>query len=276
MLNFEQSWENFEFVAFDTETSGAYPLGAEIVEFGAVKWKNGQIVDSYQTLLKPTVPMSAFNISIHGITNEMVADAPLIKDKIHEIREFMGEAILMAHHAPFDLGFVAIEFEKYGVALPKNPALCTSLLARKIITESANHKLQTLIGVLGLDRGAAHRAKDDATACLEVGLECLRRLAKAGRPNLKSAFDTQEKKLTWDQYLIVGARNQTIDKIVEAIQKRLSMDLVYDASSSGTRRITPIGLVRSPDGDFVMATCHRDAAQKRFYLQKFKDCSVCY
>src|SRR4051812_41661743 len=107
LLDTSKPWSEFEFVAFDTETSGAYPLGCEVVEFGAVKWKGGKEIDSFQTLLKPSKPMSDFIIGIHGITNEMVADAPEMKDKISEIHQFLQGAIPLAHHAPFDMGFLA-------------------------------------------------------------------------------------------------------------------------------------------------------------------------
>jgi DNA polymerase III subunit epsilon len=276
-MDFSKPWPEYEYVAFDTETSGAYPFGADIVEFGAVKWRAGKIVDSYQTLLRPTEPMSAFIIGIHGITNEMVEDAPPMKEKIGEIRSFLGDAILMAHHAPFDMGFVGLEFQRYQIPMPANPVLCTSLLARKLIHESENHKLQTLITVLNLERGSAHRAKDDANACLHVGLECFRRKGEAA--SLREIFSTQGKDLAWTKYQIFNSGNVTMDKVIECLESKLSLDIVYQGGSgegSGTRRITPIGIVRNPDGDYVMAMCHRDAAKKRFYIEKMKSAAVVY
>jgi len=276
MLDLTRPWTDYEFVAFDTETSGAYPLGSEVVEFGAVKWKGGKEVASYQTLLKPSKPMTDFIIGIHGITNEMVADAPLMKDKIAEIRNFFEGSILMAHHAPFDMGFMAIEFEKYKLPFPAEPVLCTSLLSRKVIHESSNHKLQTLIGVLKIDGGTAHRALDDARACLHVGLECMNRLG--GLTTLSDVYKVVGKELKWDKYSAFQSNDVLVNKVVECVQRSLSMDIVYDGGSlkNETRRITPQGLVRNPDGDYVMAMCHRDAAPKRFYLQKIKDAAVVY
>lgn len=276
MLDLNRPWTEYEFVAFDTETSGAYPLGSEVVEFGAVKWKGGKEIASYQTLLKPSKPMTDFIIGIHGITNEMVADAPLMKDKISEIRAFFEGSILMAHHAPFDMGFMAVDFEKNKIPFPAEPALCTSLLSRKIITESSNHKLQTLIGVLKLDGGTAHRALDDARACLYVGLECMNRLGPLTQ--LSEVYKVVGKELKWDKYRALHTNEVLLNKVVECIQGNLSLDIVYDGGSmkNETRRITPQGLVRNPDGDYIMAMCHRDAAPKRFYLQKIKDAAVVY
>lgn len=276
MLDFSRSWTEFEFIAFDTETSGAYPLGAEVVEFGAIKWKGGKEVDSYQTLLKPSRPMSDFIIGIHGITNEMVEEAPLMKDKIQEIRNFFEGSILMAHHAPFDMGFIMADFERFNIAPPSNDVLCTSLLARKLIPESGNHKLQTLITHLGLERGSAHRAKDDARACLYVGLECMNRLGPM--TSMQDVFSQVGKKLNWDSYRLRGTGNSTIDKIIECLEAQLSLDIAYLGGSRGTemRRITPQGIVRNPDGDYVMAKCHRDVASKRFYISKIKDAAIVY
>lgn len=276
MFDLDRPWTEYEFVAFDTETSGAYPLESEVVEFGAVKWKGGKEIASYQTLLKPSEPMTDFIIGIHGITNQMVADAPKMSEKVAEIRQFLDGAVTMAHHAPFDLGFMALDFEKAQLPFPQEPVICTSLLSRKIITESANHKLQTLIGVLGLDRGTAHRALDDARACLYVGLECMKRMGE--KATLAEVLKVVEKDLRWEKYRALRSSNGMIDKVVECLQKKLSMDIVYEGGKvkNETRRITPVGLVRNPDGDYMMALCHRDAARKRFYIQKIKDASIVY
>ncbi len=276
MPDFSKPWTEFEFIAFDTETSGAYPLGSEVVEFGAVRWKAGKEVGSYQTLLKPSRPMSDFIIGIHGITNEMVEDAPLVKDKIAEIRDFFKGAILMAHHAPFDMGFIMADFEKYKILPPEENVLCTSLLARKLIPESPNHKLQTLITHLGLERGSAHRAKDDARACLYVGLECMNRLGPM--TSMSEVYEKVGKTLNWNSYYLRNTGNPTMDKIIECLEDNRSLDIAYLGGTRGTemRRITPQGIVRNPDGDYVQAKCHRDVASKRFYIDKIKDASVVY
>ncbi len=274
MFNLEKSWTEFTFVAFDTETSGAYPIGSEIVEFGAVKWKGGQEIGHLQFLLKPREPMSAFIIGIHGITNEMVAGAPLMSEKISEIKDFCEGSIMMAHHAPFDMGFLALDFEKNKMLPPQSQVLCTSLLSRKVIPESVNHKLQTLIKYLKIDGGTAHRALDDARACLHVGLECMNRLGPM--TSMAEVLSRQGKNLNWADYRLLDSSNKKLVELVLATEKKLPVDIVYDGGTSGgqTRRISPSGIVRNPDGDYVMALCHRDGVQKRFYIGKIKELSV--
>lgn len=267
---------NETFVAFDTETTGAYPLGFEVVEFGAVKWKDGKIIDELQVLVKPSKPMSKEVIAIHGITNEMVADAPPLSSQIQRIRDFMEGAVLMAHHAPFDLGFMTFHFEENGIPLPTKPVLCTSLLARKWIPESANHKLQTLVGYLKLEKGTAHRALDDARACLHVGLECLKRAGEG--KTLEDIERSQGKILRWPDYSLLKNESNLIRSLAEAIRSEKAFEIVYDGGTlrGKPRRITPIGIVRNPDGDYVSAICHIDRAQKRFYLGKIQDFAIVY
>lgn len=287
ILDLDRPWSEYSYVAFDTETSGAYPLSADIVEVGMVKYKNGQEIAELQMLLKPRVPMTDFIIGIHGITNEMVADAPSMSEKIQEIRNFLTGSVLMAHHAPFDMGFLVADLEKYHVPIPQDPALCTSLLARQLIPESPNHKLQTLIPILKLPAGQAHRALDDARACLYLGLECLRRLSlgangEAGEEaTLRQAIAKMGKPVLWSNFSLQssaskGSSNKFDQVIIEAILKSKDVDIVYSRGTikNKPRRITPIGVVRNPDGDYVMAQCHIDHAQKRFYLKEITDAQM--
>ncbi len=261
-----QKISDLSLVAFDTETSGAYPVGSDIVEYGAVKYRQGQIVGRQQFLFKPRELMSDFIIKIHGITNEMVQDAPSISEKINEIHEFMRGSVLLAHHAPFDLGFLAFEFEKAKLPFPETINLCSSLLARKLIPESGNHKLQTLVKFLNIDGGSAHRAFDDAQACFHVGLECFRRLGPESL--LEKACSTQQKPLAWENYIILGHQHPVTPKVVEAIQLKKDLEIVYDKGShqGQVRRVKPWGIVRNPDGDYLMALCRIDNVNKRFYL----------
>lgn len=261
----------YTYVAFDTETSGAYPIGHDIVEFGAVKWYQGQEVGRLQFLLKPRELMSDFIIGIHGITNAMVENAPSIQEKIMEIHEFLKGAVVMAHHAPFDMGFLSVDFEHARLPLPAEPALCTSLLSRKWISGVENHKLQTLVKHLGIDGGQAHRAYDDAKACLQVGLECFKLMGE--NKTLADAIASQGKSLMWKDYGLLHAGTVSLQTIINAIHSKKDVEMVYKGGSQKgeIRRVTPIGIVRNPDGDYLMAFCHRDKTNKRYYLNRIAD-----
>lgn len=262
-------WSDYPIVAFDTETSGPYPLESEIVELGAVKWFKGEVIGQFQTLLKPSKPMTQDNINIHGITNEMVADAPLMKDKIGHFHEFIKDSILIAHHAPFDLGFITPEFEKAGLAFPMNMHFCSSLISRALL-HATNHKLQTLVTELNLVGGDAHRAYDDAYSCLQVFIKAAEKLDV---PSIEKLKAVQVKKLAWLDYSLYLKPTEQIKSLVDAIHKQKTIQIVYEGGQSKNklRPITPKGIVRNPDGDYVHAECGLDNQRKRFYLSKIID-----
>lgn len=257
----------YPIIAFDTETSGQYPIESEIIELGAVKWFDGKIVDRFQTLLKPSRPLEKENIRIHGITNEMVADAPKMQDKILSFCEFIDGSILIAHHAPFDLGFLTLDIEKSGLRFPSTIQLCTSLLSRALLT-TTNHKLQTLIKELNLIGGDAHRAYDDAYACLQVFFRCL---DKMNSPiTLEKLLSIQKKQIAWNKYQIWTSEQNHLIMLAEAARDQRSVQISYKGGQTRDvmRPIQPIGIVRNPDGDYVAAICGIDHQKKRFYIDK--------
>lgn len=275
-MNLDLPLNQYSYVAFDTETSGAYPIGHDVVEFGAVKWFQGQEIGRLQFLLKPRELMTDFIIGIHGITNDMVASSPQISEKIEEIHDFFKGSVVLAHHAPFDLGFLTVEFEKARLPLPAEPALCTSLLSRKWIHGVENHKLQTLVKHLQVDGGQAHRAYDDAKSCLHVALSCFEKMGSEA--TLKRAIESQGKNLWWKDYSLLLSAEQKIKTLIEAIQNKKDVDMIYQGGSKKgeTRRLTPIGIVRNPDGDFLQAHCHHEQTAKRYYLNRIGDVIVVY
>lgn len=268
---------NQTFIAFDTETSGAWPISSEIIEFGAVQFSSeGEVQKEVNFLIKPSRPLQAENIAIHGITNEMVENAPPMKDVIREIHAFINGHICVAHHAPFDMGFVALALEEAKLSLPTPDALCSSLLARKLIPESDNHKLQTLVKLLNIDGGQAHRATDDARACMMVFLECIKRLG--ADVSLEKLYHVQEKKLSWPLYSVPMTGDGAMPILAQAIREQKIVDMVYEGGTlrEKTRPVQPIGIVRNPDGDYLYATCLIDHANKRFYISRIRDLAIRY
>ena len=264
-------WENECFIAVDLETTGQFPIESEICEIGAVKWKNGEVIDSYSTLLKPSRPMSQEVIAIHNISNEMVAEAPLISEKLAEFDDFIKDGIVLAHHAPFDIGFLVIDYEKQKIPLPKKPIVCTSLLSRNVITESPNHRLQTLVQHLGIEGGKAHRALDDAKSCLEVGLECFKRL---GDVNIKTIIEKQRKSIHWSYYSMEDIKSQIhLSEQVDACIEMAPAKIVYQGGSKPgkPRTVFPKGIVRNPNGDFLAASDQPKGQVKRFYLNRITE-----
>ena len=274
-MNFDKTkhWSEYPVVAFDTETSGAYPVESEIIELGAVKWFKGEIIGRFQTLLKPSKPLVAENIRIHGITNEMVADAPLMSHQIISFCDFIQDTILMAHHAPFDLGFLTYDIEKAQLPMPNNFHLCTSLISRALL-HTTNHKLQTLVKELKLIGGDAHRAYDDAYACFQVFQKSCEKLEPGA--TLEKLQQIQAKNLNWESYRLISTADSKLKYLVECARKQKTIDIVYAGGStkSKPRPITVCGLVRNPDGDYIHAICGIDGQRKRFYLDKILDYDI--
>lgn len=266
-----RKWRDLSLVAFDTETTGRYPLESEICEIAAVKWFGGEVIETFHTLIKPSRPMGDEVIAIHGITNAMVESAPTIAAKIAEFHSFIAGSVLVAHHAPFDMGFVAVEFDRAGLTLPSEPVLCSSLLSRKLFPQSENHRLQTLIKYFNLPQGAAHRALDDAEACLRVALNCLE---KTGAESvLLEALDAQGGALNWPRFSLEELKRESrqseiASKLINAIQDAAPVSMVYGGGTrpGEKRRVRPIGIVRSLDGDFVVAIPEGELRSKRYFL----------
>ena len=261
---------NYPIIAFDTETSGAYPVESEIIELGAVKWHEGKIVGQFQTLLKPSKALVDDNIRIHGITNEMVANAVQMKTQIAAFCDFIEGGILVAHHAPFDLGFLTLDIERAGLRFPNTLNVCSSLLSRALLT-TTNHKLQTLIRELNLEGGAAHRAYDDAYACLQVFFKTVEKLDPV--VTIQHLLDVQKKDLSWEKYRIYSSGNAKLLALAKACQQQATIQVVYEGGQTKgkPRPIKPFGLVRNPDGDYLHAECGLDLQRKRFYVDKIAD-----
>ncbi len=268
-MEHDRPWSESTFIAIDLETTGKYPLDAEICEIAAVKWRGGQIIDEYQTLVKPSRPMGDEVIAIHHITNEMVANAPSIKEVLPTFHQFIQDGFLMAHHAPFDMGFLTVEFEKARLPLPVKPVFCTCLLARRLVPESPNHRLATLAQNFGIDTGQAHRALDDTKACLQLGLKCFE-LAGA-EAKVTEIFKIQGGDIPWSQFSIMTLKsNPVFARIVEALDRKSELQISYSGGSrpGEPRTIMPLGIVRNLDDDFLVAQDEPNAVPKRYFLKR--------
>src|SRR5699024_9551723 len=106
------------FVVVDLETTGGNPSGAHITEVGAVKVRAGEVLGEFQTLVRPSEPIPAFISVLTGITNQMVAGSPRIESVLPAFLEFARDSVLVAHNAPFDIGFLKAAAAQTGHAWP--------------------------------------------------------------------------------------------------------------------------------------------------------------
>ena len=163
-----------EFVVLDIETTGLSPnKGARIIEIGAVKIKNGLIVDEFSTFVNPELKIPAKITSLTGITNDMVKDAPVIGIVLDEFKDFIGSAVIVAHNSPFDWDrFLVNGFNKIGV-IPGNEVIDTKVLSKLTFPSNKNHTLADMCSYLDLEMENHHRAIFDAKITAKAFLKFL-------------------------------------------------------------------------------------------------------
>ena len=168
--------EEATYVVFDVETTGTSSEKGGITELGAVKLSGGAIVEEFSTLVNPEMPITPFVVRLTGITNSMVADAPLVAEIMPRFEEFVEGAVLVGHNVQFDCSFVAAA---RGEPL-QNPVLDTLKLARTLVPGLRRYRLGSLAGHFGVRQVPNHRALSDAAATAEVFLKLQKLLKSAG------------------------------------------------------------------------------------------------
>ena len=176
------------FCVVDLETTGGSPAkGSKITEIGAVKVRGGEVMGEFQTLVNPDEKIPAFITVLTGITDQMVIDAPRIAGVLPSFLEFATGSVLVAHNAPFDIGFLKFFCKQLDYAWPKFEVLDTVVLARKTLTrdEVPNFKLSTLAARFHTTTSPNHRALDDARATVDVLHSLFERLGSQGLNTLE-------------------------------------------------------------------------------------------
>ena len=203
------------FVVVDLETTGGSHSNSSITEIGAVKIRGGEIIGEFQTLVNPESPIPAFITVLTGITDAMVIEAPKIGEALFSFLEFAGspeETVLIAHNAPFDIGFLKAAALECATPWPKFQVIDTARVARYVVTrdEAPNCKLGTLANFFGAATNPDHRALSDARATVDVFHGILDRLGSFGVTTLEDLksfshriTDSQRKK----RYLAEGLPN---------------------------------------------------------------------
>ncbi|MGE5763532.1 MAG: DEDD exonuclease domain-containing protein [Mycobacterium leprae] len=183
------------FVVIDLETTGGSASDDAITEIGAVKVRGGEVLGEFQTLVRPAGPIPAFIAVLTGITESMVADAPRIEAVLPSFAEFVRGAVLVAHNAPFDLGFLRAASARTRLDLPHVDALDTARLARRVLTrdEAPDCRLRTLARLFHAGTEPCHRALADARATVDVLHGLLARVGTIGVHSLEElrAFSTE-------------------------------------------------------------------------------------
>lgn len=153
-----------EYVVFDIETTGLSVINNKIIELAGVKMRDEKVIDRFATFVNPHERIP-YNIQqLTNINDDMVRGAPELEDVLPKFREFVGDAVLVAHNARFDIGFIQANLKSLGQPLMDNPVLDTLEMARLLLPNLKNHRLNTLSDRFKVSLENHHRAVDDAEA----------------------------------------------------------------------------------------------------------------
>ena len=171
------------FCIVDIETSHPTPYQGQLIEIGAIKYKNGQIIEQYSSLVNTKdIPTTVQKIT--GITPEMTHNATNIHEVLEEFKIFLEDSVFVAHNISFDYKFINDSFKKYDLGQLCNRRLCTIELATKTI-KAEKYGLKHLSKHLNIDMQSHHRAFDDALCTQKIFDICLQNLPE----NIKTTED---------------------------------------------------------------------------------------
>jgi DNA polymerase-3 subunit epsilon len=196
------------FCVVDLETTGSSSAVGGITEIGAVKYRGGEEVSRFSTLINPGQPIPANIVMLTGISSSMVADAPRIEDVLDMFLDFVQGTVLVAHNARFDVGFLNAALERHGYDPLSNAVVDTVTLARRLVrSEVPNCKLSTLAAHFNFPHQPVHRAMDDVLATGDLLHYLIERAAAFGvfdiddlvaLPSLGAHPESQKLKMTED------------------------------------------------------------------------------
>ena len=180
------------YVVFDLETTGLYPhSGDSIIEIGAVKIKNGKIIDRYDKLINPGKDLSLEIMNITGITNDMLKGKTNEEDAIKDFMAWVGNIPMVAHNAIFDISFIDNAYEKYNLGSLNNIVIDTLGISRYLESSERYHNLATLVKRYNIpwDEDKHHRADYDSEGTALIFLQMLKKLELNNFKTLKDLYN---------------------------------------------------------------------------------------
>ncbi|WP_315114871.1 PolC-type DNA polymerase III [uncultured Clostridium sp.] len=258
-----------EFVVFDIETTGFSSINDKIIEIGAVKIKNGKIIDSFSSFVNPKVIIPLKIIELTSITDEMVKDAEDINEVLPKFLEFVGDTVVVAHNASFDVSFIKKNCKDLGLTF-NNPIMDTIPLAKFLYPELKRYKLNIVAKHLGINSENHHRAVDDAKATGEIlvkSFEALREREIFTLENINEEyFKNIDVKTLPTYHLIVLAQNMKGLKNLYKLISHSHLDYFYK------RPRMPKSLIQKyKDGLIIGSACEAGEIYKEILKGKSDD-----
>ena len=221
------------YVVFDVETTGLSNQYDQIIELAAVKVKDGEIIDKFERFSNPHEKLSETIINLTHITDDMLTDAPEIEEVLTEFKEWVGDAIFVAHNASFDMGFIDTGYERLGFGPSTNGVIDTLELSRTINTEYGKHGLNFLAKKYGVELTQHHRAIYDTEATAYIFIKMVQQMKELGVTNHK---DINQKLSNEDAYK--RARPTHVTLIVQTQEGLKNLSLIHISEPTRLRQLS--------------------------------------
>lgn len=218
-----------EFVVFDIETTGFSNTRDSIIEIGAVKIKNFEIIDKFSYFVNPNKEIPYKIQELTGITNSMVKDSKTIDDILPEFLDFIGDSVLVAHNSDFDTGFIREKSRNLNLEY-SNEAIDTIRLAKVLLPNLKRYKLDVVAKALDISLQNHHRAVDDAKATAMIFLKFLDKLKQEGLETLDQVnfhFKETDYKKIRPNHITLLVKNQIGLKNLYKLVSKSHMDYFY-------------------------------------------------
>lgn len=251
------------FVFLDVETTGLHPqYGDRICEMGLLRTKDGKTLDAYETLINPYVPISPGAFNVHGISVEMLKDAPPFSQIIDDFLEFIKGAAIVGHNVLFDLEFIGSQLNQLQIPFPDNPVIDTLTLARTYYDFSGNG-LTKIAAQFNIDIHNQHRALGDARMTKEIFHIFINDFKKMKIRTFYDLLELQGGSLTFPTYgeIILPP------EIEESIKNNRQLDLRYVSAygEETIRTIEPLEVIPYKDYTYLIANCLLRGGERRTF-----------
>jgi DNA polymerase-3 subunit epsilon len=272
MLSGEGIVDQVPIVVLDTETTGLNPhLGDRVVELGAIRLESWREVARLDQLVNPGRPISPGASRVNGIYDVDVRNAPPFAAVIDKLNELLDGAVIVAHNAQFDAGFLANEYlvaaqTRPDLSIPDNPWLCTMLLARRHF-HFASNSLANVARSLSVTTDRSHRAISDARTTAGVFRSMANQLQTRQLHTLDEILAAQGRTIR-----MRGARAPVLPPpLQQALSSRCRARIAYDGPTSVSDRVIEPLYATERDGHiYLVAFCHLRQAQRTFRLDRIQ------
>ncbi len=221
-----------DFTVVDLETTGLDPRYDEIIEVAALKCRSGEVVDSFNLLVKPKEPVSGFITDLTGITNEMLSSADPVEKVLPQYLAFIGSDVVLAHNANFDINFIYDTCAAMGLSPFENDYIDTLRISRYLYRLEKHHRLRDMLKLFGIKSEGAHRGLVDCRSALACYKHMLPQIPKDG---IKITHSTSARACnisattdSFDETHMLYGRSCVFTGVLDKMTRKEAMQIVVD------------------------------------------------